>query len=717
MRRRRKNTILTGLYAAASTIALTAAMSVAVAAEPEPEPAPGWLQIDADEARFDPETGTYTAEGDVVITYEGRTVKAARVVYDRETGEVTATGGVTLRDPGGTVIYAESVRLTDDLEEGFIEGVQALLSDGSHLAATEGRREGGNRNALSYAVYSPCEICEGEEPLWQIKARRVVHDQEDRTLRYRDAFLEVKGVPVFYLPWFSHPDPSVDRRTGLLPPDFSTDSQLGVGIKVPFYWSPNDHRDFTIAPKWTSSEGTILFGEYREHVGYGTHQLEGSITHPIERDENNEPTGDRILRGHIFGTARYGLDRHWRSGFDVAWASDDTYLKRYDITRADRLKNNLFVDRLDAQSYFAVNAYSFQGLRQEDIQDQIPVILPLTEYHYRSRPGWRGSTWSADGNVLALHRVDGADMYRMSVSGEWTLPYTTPNGQKLRLTLRNRGDLYVNHDTDRVDATWVESRIAPMAAVEWRWPFVRHDGSARHVVEPVVNLVGAPEDKNPADIPNEDSLDVEFSDLNLFRLNRSPGLDVWEDGTRANYGLRYKLLTAGGVQGSVLVGQSWRFTGESPFPARTGLDDDRSDIVTGVTLNIPGFFDLHHSMRLDEGDLSIERNQVELYAGPPSYRLRLGYLDAGPQGFDPNLPKREEVDIAAHIRISESWSTNARLVRSFDNDVGTIRWAFGVTYEGTCLRLQTTLERNNLRDRDIQPTTSVFFRISLLHLG
>lgn len=720
MTRLDKNRFLTGVRTAASTIALMAAASAAIAAEPDGADrkiADGWLEIEANEARFDPETRTYTAKGDVVITYEQRTVKAARVVYDEETGEVTAAGGVTLRDPGGTVIYAERVQLTRDLEDGFIEGIQALLADGSHLAAREGRREGGNRNTLSYAVYSPCEICAGEEPLWQIKARRVVHDQEDRTLRYKDAFLEVKGVPVFYLPWFSHPDPTVDRRTGLLPPDFSTDSQLGVGIKIPFYWAPNDHRDFTIAPKWTSNEGPILFGEYREHVGYGTHRLEGSVTRPIERDANNEPTGERILRGHVFGNARYKLDGNWRGGFDVAWASDDTYLKRYDISRADRLRNNLFIDRLDPRSYFAVNAFTFQGLRQEDIQDQIPVILPLIEYHYRSKPGWRGSVWSTEGNFLALHRVDGRDMYRMSLGGEWALPYTTASGQKLRLSLRSRGELYAIHDAEQPDATWTESRIAPMAALEWRWPFVRRIGAAQHVIEPVANIVAAPEDKNPTDIPNEDSLDFEFSDLNLFRLNRSPGFDIWEDGTRASYGLRYKLLSAGGAQGSVLVGQSWRFTGRSPFPARTGLDDDRSDIVTGITLNVPGYFDLHHSMRINEGDLSIERNQVELYAGPPSFRVRLGYLDAGPQGFDPNLPEREEVDVAAHIRLTDTWSTDAQLVQSFDEEVGTIRWAFGVTYEGTCLRLQTTLERNYARDRDIQPTTSVFFRISLVNLG
>jgi LPS-assembly protein len=674
------------------------------------------LEIEADKATYDADKKLYTAEGNVVLNYQGRSVRADRVTYDEGKSEVHATGNVVLRDPSGAVFVADDVQLTDDLERGFIKGVQGILADGSQLAAAQGERNG-TKSTLSYAVYSPCEVCDGKTPLWQIKARQVVHDEADKTLRYKDAVLEVKGLPVFYLPYFEHPDPTVDRRTGFLTPNFSTDSELGLGIEVPFYWAPSPNRDFTITPKITTNEGVILFGQYRENVGFGSHQIEGSITRPKERDANNELTGDREIRGHIFGTGRYDLGDSWNGGFDVAWASDDTYLRRYDISRADSLTNNLFVDKITNHTYFAVNTYAFQGLRQEDVQDRIPIILPMVDYQYRSDPGFLNGTWTAQGNMLALQRREGDDMYRLSGSASYEVPYTNDLGQVYKLTAAFRSDLYFIHDPDKVDDTSsVEGRTAPSVALDWSWPFARSVGHTEHIIEPVVSFVAAPDDKkNP--IPNEDSIDVQFSDLNLFRHDRSPGFDIWESGVRANYGLRYSVVGEGGVQGSVLLGQSWRLTGQSPFPADSGLGDHRSDIVTGVTLTIPGWLDLHHSMRLDDNSLHIEMNQVELYAGPTDARLRVGYLDAAAQGFDTSLPHREEINLGGFLRLSDSWSTSGTIIQSFDNAVGTIEWEYGVTYQGRCIRIETSLRRNYARDRDIRPTTSVFVKIALANLG
>ena len=46
------------------------------------------------------------------------------------------------------------------------------------------------------------------------------HDRKKKTIFYNNAVIKVYDIPIFYTPYLSHPDPSVDRRSGFLPQVF-----------------------------------------------------------------------------------------------------------------------------------------------------------------------------------------------------------------------------------------------------------------------------------------------------------------------------------------------------------------------------------------------------------------------------------------------------------------------------------------------------------------
>jgi LPS-assembly protein len=173
--------------------------------------------ITADELSQDEELGTIVARGNVEITQGERVLLANTVSYNQKSDTVSASGNVTLMEPGGEVIFAEFVELTDKLKNGIVRQLRILLTDESRFAASEAERRDGNLTIMKRAVYSPCEACKKDpsRPLvWQIKAENVEHDQERQEIRYRNAFLEMFGVPVVYVPYFSHPDPTVKRKSG-----------------------------------------------------------------------------------------------------------------------------------------------------------------------------------------------------------------------------------------------------------------------------------------------------------------------------------------------------------------------------------------------------------------------------------------------------------------------------------------------------------------------
>src|SRR3546814_8159022 len=102
------------------------------------------------------------------------------------------------------------------------------------------------------------------------------------------------------------------------------------------------------------------------------------------------------------------------------------------------------------------------------------------------------------------------------------------------------------------------------------YPFVGQWGTVQHLVEPIVAFTLSPEVDDPDEIPNNDSVDLEFDEINLFSENRFPGIDRIEDGTRATYGLRTALYGAGGGSASLFLGQSYRITGDADFGPNTG---------------------------------------------------------------------------------------------------------------------------------------------------
>jgi LPS-assembly protein len=167
----------------------------------------------ADRVSYDEASATLTVEGNVEVLYEGRVLRASRLIYDERADEIRAAGPIVLTDPEGGVLLAEAAALTPDLEAGLVQGARVLIADRLQLAAAEARRTEGRFVTLDRVVASTCTICAGEPtPTWAIRAARVTQDPVAERIDFEDARLEVFGLPVAYAPRLSIPDPAWSGR-------------------------------------------------------------------------------------------------------------------------------------------------------------------------------------------------------------------------------------------------------------------------------------------------------------------------------------------------------------------------------------------------------------------------------------------------------------------------------------------------------------------------
>ena len=684
------------------------------------------LVLTADEIVYAAEASRVTARGNVELVQDGRSLLTDQIAYDIEAGTVTARGNIILIDPSGDAIFADDLVLDDRLANGFVEGIGVLLEDNTRIAAIRGVRRDGERTTLDRAVYSPCEICEdGGDPLWQIKAERVVHDQATGTVAYRNARLELFGVPVFYTPYLYHPDPTVERRSGLLAPSFGTDTELGFVLETPFFIDLAPNRDLVLSPLFTSQAGVLLNAEYRELQSFGLTEIGGGVTYTDaagKRDgQNNVRQDGSEVRGYVDSRGRYSLGEQNRAGFDLRLASDDSVLQRYDISNADVLENRAYVERFGQRDFFSLNAYGFQSLREEDDQDEIPVVLPLAEsmiFGPRDRFGGRAD-WRT--SVLGLTRSDGLDTRRFSSQLGWQRPYIGELGDVWSLRVALRGDVYDtagNPETrgpDGGDDT--TGRLVPTAGLDWGLPVVGETGRWSHVIEPRAALNYTPSGVNKSDIPNEDSIVFEFDETNLFEANRFTGLDLVETGTRLAYGLNFDSVGPAPWRVAGLVGQSVRSESESLFPNGSGLEDVVSDIVGRIDLRPAELLDIGYRFRVDKSSLDFRRSDLSLAFGPPRLRFDIQYLrltEEQEEATADDLDRREEIVVGLRYQVLDSLALGVRTRRDLEED-RTVTTQYGLVYTNPCLVLVAGLEQSFTRRGELDD--EVRFRVSVTFSG
>jgi len=696
-----------------------AAMHPATAQEIDVENTP--VLLIADEVVYDENLGVATARGNVELQQGPRILLADTVTYNERTDTVTASGNVSLTEPSGEVLFSDYAELHTGLKTGFIDNLRYLLTDNSRLAANRGRRTSGERKILDRAVFSPCALCEEDPtdpPLWQVKAVRVIHDEQARDIIYEDATLEFFGVPVLYTPFLRHPDPTVDRRSGLLAPRMGYSGELGAIYGQPYYYSFNPSQDVEVEPIIYTNEGGVLRTKYRQRFTRGEIDLSGTMAYIDQSDDAGNDTGERGVEGSADFMGRFAFNRTWRGGFDFEQTSQRTYLRRLGLGGEDILTTRLFAEGFRERNYIAANAYKFQDLRASTNPDDTPTVLPFLEYNRVGEPNRFGGRFHNDISLLSLDRDEGIDSRRLSMVTGWKLPYTDDAGQLYTLEARAQTDGYLVSDSATDSDDEFESRLHPQLGMKWQYPWARRGANYTQVFEPIVGVVLGPNSGNPDEIPNEDSESFEFGTDNLFRLNRFDGVDRVTTGSRVDYALRAGVYGDGGGESEVLIGQSYRFYGDSAFGAGTGLEDDLSDIVGSVRVSPRPEFDLSYRFRMDDEDFIFRRNEVGFGYYHPRFALLADYVTLNNTESSGLASNSEQIESTLQVRVTDHWTVTGNAVQDFsDGGNRLLRGKIGFNYQDECLIFGIDFERSDISDADIEPDDRITFRLVLKHLG
>lgn len=698
------------------------------------------ISFSTDRLEYDTDAEIVTAIGEVRMARGGERLRANRVTWNRKTGRVVATGNVAVTNPAGDVAYGDSIELTDSLRDGVVENILVVLDEGGRLAAVRGTRDVNGVVSVDKAAYTPCAVVDSagcpKEPSWKVTAVRIVYRPDRSRVYFSRPRFHLFGLPVVPLPSFSA-TVGGDSDNGFLSPDLGYTRANGLEVTVPYYFRLAPNRGLTIAPSVYSDVLPMLSASYRQLDELGSFRITGYATASRRSDDLvvQQPTDrDMAFRGYLDGIARYQLSPNWSASGSLRVTTDRTFLRRYDISRDDRLRSTALLERIDRDSYLSFRGWAVQTLRVAESQGLQPIALPEIDYRRRFADPIFGGRIEAQLNTLALTRTAGQDTQRAFAGLRWDLRRLTRLGQEVTFTAYARADAYHANDTL---STAVESyrgeegfsgRAIGAVAIDVRWPFVGPLWGGTQRLIPRVQVVAAPPIRNLS-IPNEDARAVDLEDSNLFALNRFPGYDRFEDSSRATYGVQW-IGTFPGLSIDTVVGQSYRLSRRPGiFFEGTGLSDRFSDYVGRTEVRFREFLSLVHRFRLDKDGFAVRRNEIDATVGTRETYALFGYLrlnrDIQPANED--LRDREEVRVAGRVQIARFWSAFGSAVVDLTNRAedalsladgfDPIRHRLGVEYEDDCLRLGVTWRRFYRSTGDAQAGNSFLLTLALKNLG
>jgi LPS-assembly protein len=698
----------------------------------------------ADEVEYDRERERVVARGRVEAWQGGRFLRADSFTYDRNTRVALVKGNVQIIEADGQVFYAEEAELGEGFRDGVLTEVRARLAQNARLAGNGARRTAGTVSEISRPVYSSCNLCEADPtrpPLWQMRARMATQDRESQRLSYRDATLQMGGIPLFYTPFFSHPDPQTPRSSGFLFPTNGYSRFLGAFSQTPYFWAIDDTQDLLITPTVSTLSSPNLGMEYRRRFNNGELQIQGSIGYQnasqAERASSGG-TGSPGINGHIFSRGRFAINENWRIGFDGNYASSDSYLRTYRFEYRRVLTSTAYAEGFwGTETYARLDVRYYQGLNNSDNLSTIPFVGPYGIVEHAPRKQILGGYVTTDLGVLGLTRPSGTFSQRLATRTSWERTLYGDAGDlwtfrgQFDATSYYAGDQQLNGFNPLPAANGIHANGNIRAAVDWRMPFMRSAGEwGTQLIEPRVQFVTGPGQGRQTRFPNEDALDFEFTEANLFQLNRYSGRDRMEGTTRVDMALRGSWNFVNGGRVDAVVGRSFRATQSTTFPQDVGLNDRASDWVTRTSFSPVSWVDIIARNRFDSASLQHRATDANASFNLGSVgvlsnvSVNAGYLynTRLPQFF--NSLGRNEAAFGASVQYRTAaggvWRAAGSVRYNFQADRPSIVTAtFG--YEDECFiiegRLLRRYARNLTTDEDYLGNTVFLVRLGFKTVG
>ena len=660
----------------------------------------------ADQVTVDP-SGILTASGNVEIFYDGSHLSASQVIYSQSADQLTIQGPLIIRDKDGTVLTADTASLDPKLRTGVLISARLVLNKQLQLAASEIQQLPDNTTQMRQVGATSCTVCDGRPPLWEIRARSVVHKKEEQQLYFDDAVLRIRGVPIIWVPYLRIPDPTLTRATGLLRPIFRSSDLFGFGVKLPYFWRISDSRDITFTP-YISPVTTTLEMRYRQAFSKGNVIIESAVS--------NDNLIRNKLRGFLRVSGKFEMPYDYRLTFCGTSVTDRSYLLQYAYGKDEnRLKSNLRLERVDTRFLSWAEIAYFTDLSTIDpIESRPPLIFDIG---FEKRNAYEnigtltyGLSSEAHFRFNHISPASDRDTVRVGAFAKLNSRKVFNNGLVLECIIDTRLNYY-NYNDDMAYNNGL--RGSSSASLILRYPLIKNTNSATHILEPMFISGWSKSFGKP--IANEDSTRTEFDEANIHSLIRFAGDDILPNGQQMAAGIYWhRVGTNSNWSSRLYAGRV--FTLGKPFGSfSSGLSGSQSDWLIASQIQLGNGLQIDGRALLDE-NYSTVKTEVATKWDLTNWDLTANYI------WLPADPDENRSDAVSEWRLSANYQVNDqwRIGLSGRYDIITDQAAqagLRLRWQNECIGVELSASRRYVTSTTVETTTDYDLSIDMLGFG
>ena len=569
-----------------------------------------------------------------------------------------------------------------------------------------------DESKFTKSIFTMCDYRENDKcPPWTIQANKMRHDKIKKTIYYDNAVIKVYDVPVLYLPKLSHPDPSVDRRSGFLPPTLLNSKNVGTGLKIPYFFALGNDKDFTLTSNLFGSERPLMLGEYRHAFFNSNLILDLGYTEGFKKAEKSKKVGDR---SHLFAkfVKNFEGKNNSSNNFQLSLqsVSDDKYLKLYKIKsnlvsyETDTLESSINFTHENEDIFFGLNASIYETLK-EDYNDKYEYILPdiiFDKNLFSNKFGNADLT-----SNLKIHNYDTNKFTKFLINDiDWK--YSNLNfdsGLTGNILGKIKNVNFEAKNTDFKEDTTNEVFGAVGYLTELNL-FKKTKNNFDHLLTPKLLFRYAP------DFMRKETDGARLNHLNIFSLDRLNSENNFEGGLSTTIGFDYEVRNdQNNKKINLMMGQIINEKENKDMPSSSSLDEKLSDVVGNLNYEVSQRVKFNYNFAIDQNYQDLNYNEIGTEVNLNSFKFDLNYLQEKEHIGNQEYLKAK-VDLAKITNGILSAETKRNLVTNSAE-------YYNLSYEylNDCLRAGIVYRREFYEDSELEPENSLMFKITISPFG
>ena len=706
--------------------------------------------ITAENAEFNENNGIFKTFGPTnIITSENYEVKGRDITINSKNKTISSNKLSSISDPEGNYIELQnfnyqvknnifqsigSVKISDKLKNDYefsqiyidtkkkeILGtdIKAFLNEESLKINPKNKprvfansiKLSTKKSTFNKSIFTFCDYRENDKcPPWTIQASKMLHDNIKKTIYYDNALIKVYDIPIFYIPKLSHPDPTVDRRSGFLPPTLTDSKNLGTGVSLPYFFDIGRDKNFTLTSKIFVDENPLIQGEYHQAFRNSNFLADFGFTQGYKNTSSTKKSGEK---SHFFSkfVNNFTGDDGSKNSFSLAIqdVSNDKYLKLYKINsnlvdyNKDTLENQINFTHEKDDLFFGINASMFETLK-ESYEDKYEYILPEITLDKNLFNNDKFGNLDFQSNI-STHLYNTNKLENFVVNNfDWSskdIFLESGLNTKILGNLRNINYEVKNVDQYKEDTT---SELFGALGLFSKVILQKKQGNTEHLLTPKLFLRYA-----PGSMRNEDD-GSRLTPSSAFDLNRLNNINNFETGLSGTLGFDYK-TTSNDNEFDFSLAQVIKESENNKMPDKSSLNEKTSDLVGSANIRLNKNFSVNYEFALDQNYQDLNFNEFG------------ANMNFGPIGFDFNyLQEKKHIGNQDYFNTKINVKNKDQGMFSFETKRNLITDSsefYNLSYEyiNDCLRAGLVYRREFYNDSELEPENSLMFKLTLTPFG